>query len=183
MLFNRDEARATAASSALSKILQGGVKPVIKARQGSVFGTRNNLLPAGDVDELLVYHTRNQDTMQGEGDVKYDRKVWRQHETGASGWKEQHRRGADEASPGEGEEKVEVLKARGNLYSSSKEVESTNTGSDMKLDGEDGIDNLLPHGIRGMEDFGKWSPRWKVREDFDNEGIEEVAWGFNNLGV
>ena len=70
MLFNRDEARATAASSALSKILQGGVKPVIKARQGSVFGARNNLLPAGDVDELLVYHTRNQDTMQGEGDVK-----------------------------------------------------------------------------------------------------------------
>ena len=40
--------------------------------------------------------------------------------------------------------------------------------------------DTLPHGIRGMEDFGRLGPRWVKREDF---GAEEFSGGFYNLCI
>ena len=76
-----------------------------------------------------------------------------------------------------GADEVELItKARGGLFSSSKQ----GSGGDK---GDVGREGLLPHGFQGMEDFGKWSPRWSRREDFGIREVEELAKGFHNFGI
>ena len=153
----RDEARATAASSALSRILQGAVKLPSKEGPCTEIATQNNLQAAGGNAEELPL---------GEGMVGQ----------GSRGSK-----GADE---------VELMtKARGSLFSSSKQGGGAPGGDDgavgisVKREGEVGREDLLPHGIQGMEDFGKWSPRWSRREDFGIREVKELAKGFHNFGI
>ena len=154
----RDEARATAASSALSKILQGAVKlPSSKTKQGTEGVMQNNLQAAGDVEESQVYRRHDElDGVVGQGSRRNN--------------------GADE---------VEVMtKARGGMFTSYNQAGGAEDGAitgEMEGDGEK--EGLLKHGIRGMEDFGKWSPRWNRREDFGIKGVEEFARGFHNLGI
>ena len=184
----RDEARATAASSALSRILQGAVKLPNKSNQAPDGTTQNNLQATGrNVEEYQVY--RNQDLLdvQLAGDVKFDRKGWQEEGTsrmgpavgeGVVGQGSTGRKGTDE---------VELMtKARGGLFSSSKQGgggDEGAVGSSVKREVDVGREGLLPHGIQGMEDFGKWSPRWSRREDFVNREVEKFAKGFHNFGI
>ena len=144
----RDEARATAASSALSRILQGAVKLPSKEGPCTEIATQNNLQAAGGNAEELPL---------GEGMVGQ----------GSRGSK-----GADE---------VELMtKARGSFFSSSEQEGGADNGTvAVKSEGEVGGDGLPLHGIQGMEDFGKCSPRWSRRVDFGIREMEEFA----NLGI
>ena len=178
----RDEARATAASSALSRILQGAVKLPNKANQGTDGTTQNNLqATGGNVEEYQVY--RNQDLLdvQLARDVKFDGKGWQEEGTsrmgpavgeGVVGQGTRGRKGTDE---------VEVMtKARGSLFSSSEQGGGADNGTvAVKSEGEVERDGLPLHGIQGMEDFGKCSPRWSRRVDFGIREMEEFA----NLGI
>ena len=185
----RDEARATAASSALSRILQGAVKLPNKSKQVPDGTTQNNLQAAGggNGEEYQVY--RNQDLLdvQLAGDVKFDRKGWQEEGTsrmgpavgeGVVGQGPTRSKGADE---------VEVMtKARGGFFSRSKQGGGGDEGAvgiSVKREVNVGKEGLLPHGIQGMEDFGKWSPRWSRREDFVNREVEKIAKGFHNFGI
>ena len=173
----RDEARATAASSALSRILQGAVKLPNKGKVPD--GTTQNNLQAtgGNIEEYQV--NRNQDLfgLQLAGDVKFERKVWQEEGTsrmgpavgeGVVGQGSRGSKGADE---------VELMtKARG---SSEQEGGADNGTVAVKSEGEVGGDGLPLHGIQGMEDFGKCSPRWSRRVDFGIREMEEFA----NLGI
>ena len=183
----RDEARATAASSALSKILQGAMKfPSSKTKQGTDDLRQNNLQTAGDVEEFQVYRRHDVPDVQLAGDVKLDRKVWQEEGTSrvelgvGGGVVGQGSRGNKEAA-----DEVEVMtKARGSVFNSSKEGGVTEDGAITgEKEGEIGGEGLLALGIRGMEEFGKWSPRWKRREDFGIKEVEEFARGFHNLGI
>ena len=156
----RDEARATAASSALSRILQGAVKLPSKASQG----TQNDLQSTGGNVEY-----RNQDMhgVQLAGEVKLERKVWKQEEEGTS----------MKVPAAVGERVVGKESSRGNMLGQGSreskgadEVEvitkpregSKLGGGDgaadivVKRDGEVGSEGLLPHGIKWMEDFLKF---------------------------
>ena len=77
----RDEARATAASSALSRILQGAVKLLSKTRQATDGDRQNNLQAAGDVDEFQVNLKQEMLDVQRAGDVKVDGKGWQEDGT------------------------------------------------------------------------------------------------------
>ena len=177
----RDEARATAASSALSRILQGAVKLPSKTKQGADGATQNNLHGAGGGDEFQVYH--NQDMLVG--DVKFERKVWQEEgssRTGpgvGEGVVGQGSRGGNKGAGG-----VElIIKARGSLFSNSKQGGDSDNAGVISVKKEVGGEDLLPHGIQEMEDFGKWSPRWSRREDFGIREEEDFARGFHNLGI
>ena len=181
----RDEARATAASSALSRILQGVVKLPSKEGPCTEIATQNNLQAAGgNAEEFQVYC--NQDILGAQlvGDVKFDGNVWQEREGGTSrmglplgeGMVGQGSRGS------KGADEVELMtKARGSLFSSSEQGGGADNGTvAVKSEGEVGRDGLPLHGIQGMEDFGKCSPRWSRRVDF---GIREMEEGFLNLGI
>ena len=167
----RDEARATAASSALSRILQGAVKLPNKANQVPDGTTQNNLQAAGgNLEEYQVY--RNQDLLDVQlvGDVKFDRKGWREEGISRMGPAVGEGVVGQGSTGSKGADEVELMtKARGGLFSGDE--------------GDVGREGLLPHGIQGMEDFGKWSPRWSRREDFGIREVEEFAKGFHNLGI
>ena len=198
LLFNRDEARATAASSALSRILQGAVKLPGNAKLGTaVGGPQNDLQAAGDLEEFQQFCNQEMCDGQAAGDVKFDRKVWQEGTTriGAFGWKGQVEPGLEEVFGGGGSrenkeaDEVEVMslsKARGTLLGSSKQgVDADDGAATSNREGgaaKEGV--TLPHGIRGMEYFGKWSSRWNRREDFGmKEGFKEFTWGNHNLGI
>ena len=118
------------------------------------------------MEEYQVY--RNQDLLdvQLAGDVKFDRKGWREEGISRMGPAVGEGVVGQGSTGSKGADEVELMtKARGGLFSSSKQ----GGGGD---EGDVGREGLLPHGIQGMEDFGKWSPRWIRREDF---GIREVG--------
>ena len=177
----RDEARATAASSALSKILQGAVKLPSKDSPG----IENNLQAAGGNVEVFC----NQDILGAQlvGDVKFDKKVWQEKEGGTSrtGMPVGEGRVGQGSRGSKGADEVELMtKARESLFSSSEEGGGADNGAvAVKREGEVGRDGLPLHGIQGMEDFGKSSPRWSRREDFGIREVEEFAKGFHNLGI
>ena len=132
---------------------------------------------------------------QAAGDVKFDRKVWQEEgtfRTGAYNWNGQLEPGvAGEGVFGRGSrenkeaDEVEVMtNARGTLFSNSKQgVDADDVAVTVKREGEASIEVMLQHGIRGMECFGKWSPRWNRREDFGNREVEEFTSGIHNLSV
>ena len=160
--------------------------PSSKTKQGTEGVLQNSLQAAGDVDEFQVY--RNQDTLdvQLAGDVKLDRKVWREEgtfrmEPGVGGGVVGQGPRGNKGAPDE----VEVMtKARGSMFISSKQGGGTEEGAiPGEKEGEAGRESLQALGIRGMEDFGKWSPRWNRREDFGIKEVEEFARGFHNLGI
>ena len=188
----RDEARATAASSALSRILQGAVKLPSKASQG----TQNDLQSTGGNVE---YRDQDMHGVQLAGEVKLERKVGKQEEEGTSmkgAAAVRERVVGKESSRGnmlgqgsresKGADEVEVMtKPRESLFSSSKQGGGDGAvGIVAKSEGEVGSEDLLPHGIQGMEDFSKWSsPKWNRMEDFGSRDVDEFARGFHNLGI
>ena len=183
----RDEARATAASSALSKILQGAVKLPSKDNGKDSPGTENNLQAAGGNVEVHC----NQDILGAQlvGDVKFEKKVWQEKEGGTSrtGMPVGEGRVGQGSRGSKGADEVELMtKARESLFSSSEEGGGADNGAvAVKREGEVGRDGLPLHGIQGMEDFGKCSPRWSRREDFGIREVEDFARGrgFLNLGI
>ena len=184
----RDEARATAASSALSKILQGAVKLPNKANQGTDSTTQNNLqATGGNVEEYQVYRNRDVLDVQLSGDVKFDGKGWQEEGISRMGPALGERVVGQGPRGSKGADEVELMtKARGGLFSSSKQGGGGDDGAvgiAVKREGDVGREGLLPHGIQGMEDFGKWSPRWNRREDFGIREVEEFAKGFHNFGI
>ena len=77
---------------------------------------------------------------------------------------------------------IKVREEKGNAWESL--AFSPQKGGVILGDGDNtGVNEVqqidtLPHGIRGMEDFGRLGPRWVKREDF---GAEEFSGGFYNL--
>ena len=195
LLFIRDEARATAASSALSRILQGAVKLPSKAKLGTVGAYQTNKQAAGDQEEFQQYCNQDMIDRQAAGDVKFDRKVWQEEgafRTGTFGWKGKLEPGVEgegvfgRGSRGNKEaDEVEVMtNATGTLFSNSKQgVDADDVAVTVKREGEASKEGMLQHGIQGMEYFGKWSPRWNRREDFGIKEMEEFTSGIHNLGV
>ena len=178
----RDEARATAASSALSRILQGAVKLPSKTKQDADGAAQNNQHAAGGGDEFQVY--RNQDMLDGQLDAKFERKVWQEEGTSRAGT------GVGEGVIGQGSRGINkganemeaMTKTRGTLFSNPKQGGDADNAGVIAVKKEVG-EGLLPHGIQEMEDFGKWSPRWSRREDFGIREVEEFARGFHHLGI
>ena len=160
-----------------------------KSNQAPDGPTQNNLQAAGggNGEEYQVYRNKDLLDVQLAGDVKFDRKGWQEEGTSrmgpavGEGVVGQGSRGNKEA------DEVELLtKARGGLFSSSRQGGGGDEGAvgmSVKREGDVGREGLLPHGIQGMEDFGKWSPRWSRREDFVNREVEKFAKGFHNFGI
>ena len=195
LLLIRDEARATAASSALSRILQGAVKLPSKAKLSTVGANQNNNQAAGDQEEFQQCRNHDQIDRQAAGDVEFDRKVWQEEgalRTGTFGWKGQLEPGVGgEGVFGRGSrwnkeaDEVEVMtKASGTLFSNFNHgVDAHDVAVTVKREGEASKEGMLQHGIQGMECFGKWSPRWNRREDFGIKEMEEFTSGIHNLAV
>ena len=160
-----------------------------KSNQAPDGPTQNNLQAAGggNGEEYQVYRNKDLLDVQLAGDVKFDRKGWKEEGTSrmgpavGEGVVGQGSRGKNEA------DEVELMtKARGGLFSSSRQGGGGDEGAvgmSVKREGDVGREGLLPHGIQGMEDFGKWSPRWSRREDFVNREVEKFAKGFHNFGI
>jgi len=83
-------------------------------------------------------------------------------------------------------DEVEVMtKARGALFNGFKQgVDADDVAVTVKREEEAAAkEGILEQGIRGMENFGKLSPRWNRREDFGIKEIEDFTTKIQNLGV
>ena len=165
--LHREKAKATAASAALSRILQGAVKPIAsKTKQAdSEFGHTN---PQGGrvLEDLHINSWSTHKEVASRGDAMSGRDV--QPEQGVIGANLKKQRGPlvdDEKVVGNGSQA-----GRGGLAFSlqgggviSGDGDSTGVNEEEAQQAD-----MLAHGIRGMEEFGKMgpSPWWSTREDF-----------------
>ena len=160
-----------------------------KVSQGTESSTKNSLQNQGGNAEEFPVKCNLDIGAQLVGDVKSDGKVPQKNEGGTS------RMGSSvgeevvgQGSRGsKGTDEVELsTKARGSLFTSSKQGGGVDYGAvAVKREGEVGRDEWrpAPHGIQEIGDFGRWSPRWRRREDFDIGAVEEFSRGFHNLGI
>ena len=180
----REEAKATAASAALSRILQGAVE----TKQAD-FELVHKSPQGGRVLEDL--HTNCWSThkeVASRGDTVSGRYVQPEQGVIGANLKKQHCPLVDEdkvvgqgsrARRGRGEE---TGRAWDGLALSPQEGVISGDGDNIGLDGgEVQQADTLAHGIRGMEEFGKMGPsRWSRRDDF---GGEEFSNGFYNFCI
>ena len=185
----REEAKATAASAALNRILQGAVEPIVgKTKQADLeLGHRSP--QEGRVLEDLHLNSRSRhNEVALRGDTVSGRDVQPEQGVIGANLKKQHCALVDEdkvvgqgsrARRGRGEE---TGRAWDGLALSSQEGVISGDGDNKGVDeGEAQQADTLAHGIRGMEEFGKMGPsRWSRREDF---GGEEFLNGFYNFCI
>ena len=193
----REEAKVTAASAALSRILQGSVKPIVgmsKRIEGDL--ELGHCGPQAGSD-LVDLHTNrcNKDEEAASGDAVYGKDMQPEQWVVGANLKEQHgpladeekvvgqgsraRRGIKHEEEGLGKawEGLAYVSHQGGVISG----EGDNEGA-IKEETEQQA-STLAHGIRGMEEFGKLGPRWNRREDFGGDRAEEVSRGFYNLCI
>ena len=187
----REEAKATAASAALSRILQGAVKPIVgkSKKAGLELGHKGP-----QVERVLEDQHINSWSIHKEvaprGDTMSGRDV--QTEQGVIGVniKKPHVPLVDEEKVvGQGSRArvgIKMREEKGNAweglaFSPQKGVVVSGDGDNTGVnEGEVQLVDTLAHGIRVMEDIGRLGPRWVKREDFD---AEEFSGGFYNFCI
>ena len=188
--LRREEAKATAASVALSRILQGAVEPIVgKTKQADFeLGHRS---PQGRVlEDLHLNSWSRHNEVASRGDTVSGRDVQPEQGVIGANLKKQHCPLVDEdkvvgqgsrARRGRGEE---TGRAWDGFALSSQEGVIPGDGDNNGLDEWEAQQaDTLAHGIRGMEEFGKMGPSsstWIKRENF---GAEEFSNGFYNLSI
>ena len=185
----REEAKATAASAALSRILQGAVKPIVgKSKKVDLeLGHKGPQVGRVLEDQHINSWSIHKEVVS-RGDTMYGRVV--QTEQGVIGVniQKQHVPLVDEEKVvGQGSRArmgIKVREKKGNAWEGLAPLkggvnsgDGDNTGVN---EGEVQQADTLAHGIRGKEDIGRLGPRWVKREDF---GAEEFSGGFYNLCI
>ena len=165
--LRREEAKATAASAALSRILQGVVEPIASKAKQTDFELGHKSPQGGRVlEDLHINSWSTHKEVASRGDAMSGRDV--QPEQGVIGANLKKQRGPlvdDEKVVGNGSQA-----GRGGLAFSlqgggviSGDGDSTGVNEEEAQQAD-----MLAYGIRGMEEFGKMgpSPWWSTREDF-----------------
>ena len=187
----REEAKATAASAALNRILQGAVKPIVgkSKKAGLELGHKGPQVGRVLEDQYMNSWSIHKevasrgDTMSGK-DVKteqgvIDANIQKQHvplvdEEKVVGQGSRARMGIKvREEKGNAWEGLAFSPQKGGVILGDGDNTGVNEGEVQQID-------TLPHGIRGMEDFGRLGPRWVKREDF---GAEEFSGGLYNLCI
>ena len=153
----REEAKATAASAALSRILQGAVE----TKQAD-FELGHKSPQGGRVlEDLHINSWSTHKEVASRGDAMSGRDV--QPEQGVIGANLKKQRGPlvdDEKVVGQGSQArrggLALSRQGGGVISGDGDSTGVNEEEAQQAD-------MLAHGIRGMEEFG---PRWSTREDF-----------------
>ena len=184
--LRREDAKATAASAALCRILQGA----FETKQAD-FELGNKSPQGGRVLEDLhtnIWSTHKE--VASRGDTVSGRDAQPEQGIIGANLKKQHCPFVDEDKVvGQGSRarrgiKVgeEMGRAWDDLALSPQEGVFSGNGDNKGVDeGEAQQADTLAHGIRGMEEFGKIGPsRWSRRDDF---GGEELSNGFYNFCI
>ena len=187
----REEAKATAASAALSRILQGAVKPIVNKSKKADLALGHKGPQVGRVlDDQHINSRSIHKEVASKGDTMSGRDVQTEQVVIGANTQKQHVPLVDEEKVvGQGSRArmgIKVREEKGNAweglaFSPQKggvilgdwDNTGVNEGEVQQID-------TLPHGIRGMEDFGRLGPRWVKREDF---GSEEFSRQFYNLCI
>ena len=187
----REEAKATAASAALSRILQGAVKPIVGKSKKADLELGHKGPQVGRV--LEVQHINSwsiHKEVVSRGYTMYDRDVQTEQGVIGANIQKQHVPLVDEEKVvGQGSRArmgIKVREKKGNAWEGL--AFSPQRGGVVSGDGDNtGVNegevqqaDTLAHGIRDMENFGRLGPRWVKREDF---GAEEFSGGFYNLCI
>ena len=179
--LRREEAKATAASAALSRILQGVVEPIASKTKQADFELGHKSTQGWRIlEDLHINSWSTHKEVASRGDAMSGRDVQPEHGIIGANIKMRHEPFVDdEKVVGQGSQA-----GRGGLALSrqgggviSGHGDGDNTGVN---EGEVQQADTLAHGIRGMEDIGRLGPRWVKREDF---GAEEFSGGFYNLCI
>ena len=189
--LRRKEAKATAASAALSRILQGAVEPILSKTKQADLELGHRSPQEGRVLEDLHLNSRSRhNEVALRGDTVSGRDVQPEQGVIGANLKKQHCPLVDEDKVvGQGSRarrgiKVgeEMGRAWDDLALSPQEGVFSGNGDNKGVDeGEAQQADTLAHGIRGMEEFGKIGPsRWNRRDDF---GGEELSNGFYNFCI
>ena len=187
--LRREEAKATAASAALSRILQGVVAPIASKTKHADFELGHKSPQGGRVlEDLHINSWSTHKEVASRGDTVSGRDVQPEQGVIGANLKKQHCPLVDEdkvvgqgsrARRGRGEE---TGRAWDGLALSPQEGVISGDGANKGVgEGEAQQADTLAHGIRGMEEFGKIGPsRWSRRDDF---GGEEFSNGFYNFCI
>ena len=185
----REEAKATAASAALNRILQGAVKPIVGKfkKAGLELGHKGPQVGRVLEDQYINSWSIHKE-VASRGDTISGRDVQTEQVVIGANIQKQHVPLDDEDKVvGQGSRArmgIKVREEKGNAWEGL--AFSPQKGGVILGDGDNtGVNEVqqidtLPHGIRGMEDFGRLGPRWVKREDF---GAEEFSGGFYNLCI
>ena len=185
----REEAKATAASAALSRILQGAVKPIVgKSKKADLVLGHKGPQVGRVLEDLHINSWSTLKEVASRGDTISGRDLLPEQGVINANKQKQH-------VPLDDEEKVvgqgyrvrmgiKVREEKGNAWEGLAPLkggvnsgDGDNTGVN---EGEVQQADTLAHGIRGMEDFGRLGPRWVKREDF---GAEDLSGGLYNLCI
>ena len=187
--LRRKEAKATAASAALSRILQGAVEPIVgKTKQADLELGHRSPQEGRVLEDLHLNSWSKNKEVASRGDTDSGRDVQPEQGVIGANLKKQHCPLVDEdkvvgqgsrARRGRGEE---TGMAWDGIALSSQEGVISGDGDNEGVDeGEAQQADTLAHSLRGMEEFGKMGPsRWSRREDF---GGEEFLNGFYNFCI
>ena len=189
--LRREEAKATAASAALSRILQGAAKPIVgKSKKvdlelGHKGPQVGRVLEDQHINSWSIHKEvasrgvtmsgRDVETEQGVMDAN----IQKQHvplvdEEKVVGQGSRARVGIKmREEKGNAWEGLAFSPQRGGVVSGDGDNTGVNEGEVQLVD-------TLAHGIRGMEDIGRLGPRWVKREDF---GAEDLSGGLYNLCI
>ena len=182
--LRREEAKATAASAALNRILQGAVET-----KQAYFELGHKSPQGGRVlEDLHINSWSTHKEVASRGDTVSGRYVQPEQGVIGANLKKQHCQLVDEDKVvGQGSrarrgKREETGRAWDGLALSPQEGVTSGDGDNKGLDGGEAQQaDTLAHGIRGMEEFGKMgSSRWSRRDDF---GGEEFSNGFYNLCI
>ena len=187
----REEAKATAASAALSRILQGAVKPIVgKSKKADLeLGHKGPQVRRVLEDQHLNSWSIHKEVVS-RGYTMYGRDVQTGQGVIGANIQKQHVPLVDEEKVvGQGSRArmgIKVREEKGNAWEGI--AFSPQKGGVVSGDGDNtGVNegevqqaDTLGQGIRGMENFGRLGPRWVKREDF---GAEEFSGGFYNLCI
>ena len=187
----REEAKATAASAALSRILQGAVKPIVGKSKKADLELGHKGPQVGRV--LEVQHINSwsiHKEVASRGDNMSGRDVETEQGIVDANIQKQHVPLVDEEKVvGQGSRArvgIKMREEKGNAweglaFSPQKGVVVSGDGDNTGVnEGEVQLVDTLAHGIRVMEDIGRLGPRWVKREDF---GAEDLSGGLYNLCI
>ena len=187
--LRREEAKATAASAALSRILQGAVEPIVsKTKQADIELGHKSPQGGRVLEDLHINSWSTYKEVASSGDTVSGRDVQPEQGVIGANLKKQHCPLVDEDKVvGQGSRDrrgrmEETGRAWDGLALSPQEGVISGDGDNKGVDGEEAQQaDTLAQGIRGIEEFGKMGPsRWSRRDDF---GGEEFSDGFYKFGI
>ena len=187
----REEAKATAASAALSRILQGAVKPIVgKSKKADLELGHKGPQVGRVLEDQHINSWSIHKEVASRGDTMSGRDVQTEQGVIGANIQKQHVPLVDEEKVvGQGSRArvgIKMREEKGNAWEGL--AFSPQRGGVVSGDGDNtGVNegevqqaDTLAHGIRDMENFGRLESKWVKREDF---GAEEFSGGFYNLCI